>query len=358
MADAPDRAAITAALLAWYRAERRDLPWRQTTDPYRIWLSEILLQQTRVASVIPYYRRLTERYPTIEALATAELDELLALWQGLGYYARARNLLRAAQVVCLKYSGQLPAEREALLSLPGIGEYTADAILSIAYGQPVAAIDGNVRRVLARLFDLPLDTRSPEAGRWFAETAHALLPPDAAGDYNQTMMDLGAMVCTPRHPACAACPLDAQCLALARGTIAERPVRQPRQPVAVHVFVAAYSEQDGRLLLVRRPPTGLLGGLWELPNWPVPPGEAPAGALESALAIQAPGAQVGGELALVRHGYTHFSVRMHVLRTELPGDSGAFDPAPMWDTASWLAREELGHYGLTGATVKALGHGS
>lgn len=356
MADIPDRRTIATALLAWYRAERRDLPWRQTTDPYRIWLSEILLQQTRVASAIPYYQRLTERYPTIEALAAAEIDELLALWQGLGYYARARNLLGAAQIVCREYAGRLPAEREALLSLPGIGEYTADAILSIAYGQPVAAIDGNVRRVLARLFNLSLDARSPEAARWFAETARTLLPPDAAGDYNQAVMDLGAIVCTPRHPACAACPLHLSCLARARGTIAERPVRQPRQPVPVYELVAAYSEQRGRLLLVRRPPSGLLGGLWELPNWPVPPGEAPTGALQAVLATQAPGARVDEELGLVRHGYTHFAVRMHVLRAELGGGNSAFDPTPTWDAASWLTHDDLERYGLTGATVKALGH--
>lgn len=345
--------AAVAALLAWYDAEQRDLPWRQTRDPYRIWLSEIMLQQTQVVTAIPYYRRMLERLPTIEALAAAELDELLALWQGLGYYARARSLHRAARQIVAQHGGQLPQERAALLALPGIGDYTAGAILSIAFGQPTPAIDGNVRRVLARLFDLEMDLRPPEAQRWLLEASLLMLPRERAGDYNQAMMELGASLCRPRNPDCGACPLGNVCLARARGTVAERPLRPPRRQTPTQQRVAAHCEHEGRLLIVRRRPTGLLGGLWELPNWELPPHTAPAQALQAALAAHAPGAQPGQELTVVRHAYTHLAVRVHVLACTLV----TFTPGGEWDAAHWLARDELDRYGLTGVALKALRQG-
>ena len=342
-----------ATLLGWYRAQHRELPWRQTTDPYRIWLSEIMLQQTQVVTVIPYYRRFLERYPTVQALAAADLDELLALWQGLGYYARARSLRRAAQLICERHDGQVPASHQALLALPGIGAYTAGAILSIAFGQAVAAVDGNVKRVLARWFDLTLDSTSLAARRWFAEMAQRLLPPETSGDYNQAMMELGATICTPRSPACGACPLNDVCLACMRGTIAQRPVLPPRRQVPTRILVAAHCVHDGRLLIVRRPPSGLLGGLWELPNWELSPAAEPVAALQTALQAHATAAQVGAPLTVARHAYTHFAVQMHVLSCTLT----AFDPADTWDAVHWLARDELERYGLTGVTLKAIRNG-
>jgi len=342
-----------ATLLGWYRAQRRDLPWRQTTDPYRIWLAESRLQQTQVVTVIPYYLRFLERYPTVQALAAADLDELLALWQGLGYYARARSLRRTAQLICERHSGQVPADRRALLALPGIGAYTAGAILSIAFGQAAAAVDGNVKRVLARWFDLALDSTTPAARRRFDEMTQRLLSPEAPGDYNQAMMELGATVCTPRTPTCSACPLNDVCLAHARGTIAQRPVLPPRRRAPTRALVAAHCVWEGRLLIVRRPPSGLLGGLWELPNWELPTAIAPAMALQTALQPHAPAAQVGAPLAVVRHAYTHFAVQVHVLSCTLT----AFDPADTWDAVHWLARDELEHYGLTGVTLKAMRNG-
>jgi len=342
-----------AALLAWYDAERRDLPWRQTRDPYRIWLSEVLLQQTQVATALPYYARLVERYPTVEALAASDLNELLALWQGLGYYARARSLRRAAQQIVAQHGGRLPQDYEALLALPGIGEYTAGAVLSIAFGLPTPAIDGNVRRVLARLFDLAKDLRTPEMQRWLTMASLAMLPPERAGDYNQAMMELGASLCRPRDAACGACPLRQACLAHDRGTASDRPVRPPRRQTPTHERVAAHCLDNDRLLIVRRLPSGLLGGLWELPNFALPPNAAPTAALQVALAPHAPDALPGEELTLVRHAYTHFSVRVHVLACTLTG----FVPSGEWDACHWLALDELERYGLTGVALKAMRQG-
>jgi A/G-specific adenine glycosylase len=347
---ASTQSADVDSLLCWYRSQRRDLPWRRTRDPYHIWLSEIMLQQTQVVTVIPYYLRFIERYPNVEMLAASEPDELLALWQGLGYYARARNLRRAAQMICKQHQGRLPATRRELLALPGIGEYTAAAILSISFGQDIAAIDGNVKRVLARLYDLDLDIESPAARRWLAEASTALLPAGQASDYNQAMMELGATVCLPRSPACDVCPLSDVCLARAHDTIPLRPVTTPRRQTPTRELVAAHCVREGRLLIVRRPPTGLLGGLWELPSWELAPAEAPASALAAALAGHAESAQIGAEMALVRHAYTHFAVHVHILACELP----SFAPGDRWDGVHWLPCEELGAFGLTGVTLKAL----
>ncbi len=345
--------AVASALLAWYDAGHRDLPWRHTRDPYCIWLSEMLLQQTQVATAIPYYLRLLERYPTVAALASADLDELLSLWQGLGYYARARHLLRAAQLIVTQHGGQVPDSRKALLALPGIGDYTAGAILSIAYSQAEPAVDGNVRRVLARLYDLELDADSPAARRWFADVSASMLHTERAGDHNQAIMEFGATLCAPRNPTCSSCPLASLCLAFARGTVLERPVRAPRRAAPTHELVAAHCEQDGRLLLVRRSPAGLLGGLWELPNWAVPAEAAPAVALAAALRAHVDTPLVGEELTLVRHAYSHFAVRVHVFRCTIP----AFALSNTWDALHWLARSELECYGLTGVTLKAIRQG-
>ena len=217
-------------LLAWYRRERRDLPWRRTRDPYRIWLAEIMLQQTRVAAVIPYYDRFLDRFPTVEALAHAPIEDVLQLWSGLGYYSRARNLHRAAQEIVSRHGGEFPRDAAAALALPGIGRYTAAAILSIAYGEPCGVLDGNVARVLARLDAIRGDLRAP--GRWRALEARAqeLLAPREAGDWNQAMMELGATICLPKGPRCGVCPARSWCRANELGIADELPMvrRKPK----------------------------------------------------------------------------------------------------------------------------------
>ncbi|MGB6432018.1 MAG: A/G-specific adenine glycosylase, partial [Candidatus Acidiferrales bacterium] len=239
-------------LLAWYHASKRDLPWRRTHDPYRIWLSEIMLQQTRVAAVIGYYERFLDRFPTIESLAAARAEEVLRLWAGLGYYSRARNLLRAAQQIIAQHGGEFPRAWDAAIALPGIGTYTAAAILSIAYGEPHAVLDGNVARVLARVDAVRGDLRAPR--RWNALTVRAqqIADPFASGDWNQAMMELGATICLPRAPLCEICPVREFCRARALGLTNSIPAaRRKRAPESVTLAAAVLLDHRGRTLLVR-----------------------------------------------------------------------------------------------------------
>lgn len=248
-------------MLAWYDANRRDLPWRQTTDPYRIWVSEIMLQQTRVEGVIPYYERWLATFPDMETLAAADLHEVLKLWEGLGYYARARNLHSAARVVREQHGGDLPRHYADLRALPGIGSYTAGAIASIAYNKQTPAVDGNVRRVLARLFDVAKPMEATTRAR-----AATLLDPLRPGDFNQALMDLGALICTPRSPRCSACPLACHCLALARATVDQRPARTAKRTIPHENVRTLVAVRHNRVLIERRESKGLLGGLWQFPE--------------------------------------------------------------------------------------------
>lgn len=252
------------ALLAWYRRNRRDLLWRRTGDPYRIWLSEVMLQQTTVKTATPYYEAFLERFPTLEALAGADEEDVLALWSGLGYYHRARNLRRAAKHIVERHRGRFPKTLEAALAVPGVGLYTASAVLSMAYGAALPVVDGNVRRVLARLFA----RRGPE---WtkdaaFYNLADEVLDKEAPGDWNQAVMELGALVCLPRKPACPACPLRRSCRALAQGLVEELPETRARRAPQDVTVAAALVEKGGRLLLVRRAEGRLLGRMWEVPQ--------------------------------------------------------------------------------------------
>ncbi len=310
---------LTACLLAWYADQRRDLPWRQTRDPYHIWVAEVMLQQTQVATVMPYYACFLARFPTVTALAAASLDEVLKLWEGLGYYARARHLHAAARQVIAEHGGRVPDTSEELLSLPGVGRYTAGAILSIAYGQDVPALDGNVRRVLSRLFAIEEDVTRGAGRRRLQMLAEGLLLPGRAGDLNQALMDLGAMVCTPRAPQCAACPLAGDCRAHQMGQETRFPIRRPRRAVP-HYEVAAgvVWRADGRFLVARRPLDGLLGGLWEFPGGKQQPGETLQGCLRRELAEEL-GIEVavGELLTAVRHAYTHFRITLHAFHCRI-----------------------------------------
>jgi len=239
-------------LLGWFRRCKRDLPWRHTRDPYRIWLSEIMLQQTRVAAVVPYYRRFLTRFPTVRALARARTEEVLKLWAGLGYYSRARNLHRAAKQIVARHGGRFPRELEAALSLPGIGCYTAAAVLSIAYGEPHAALDGNVARVLARLFAVRGDLRAPRRWKKLQDDAQKLLAPHAPGDWNQAMMELGASVCTPKSPRCGECPASRWCRAYELGLAEALPAaRGKRTKVKLRLAAGVLLNSRQRTLLIR-----------------------------------------------------------------------------------------------------------
>lgn len=261
MEDMGVRGSAVEALLAHFDAHQRDMPWRDTSEPYAIWVSEVMLQQTRVDTVRPYYERWLERFPTIQALADADLDDVLREWQGLGYYSRARNLHRAARLVRERHGGALPGDVGSLRALPGVGDYTAGAVASIAFGIAAPAVDGNVRRVLSRLHDL----EDPTATELRAIAA-GMVPPDRPGDFNQALMELGATICTPRSPDCPACPLREWCRARARGTQAQRPRSRPGKPLPEESVSSLVLVRDGEeVLLVRRPDQGLLACLWEFP---------------------------------------------------------------------------------------------
>ncbi|TVP58236.1 MAG: A/G-specific adenine glycosylase [Gemmatimonadales bacterium] len=256
---------LRASLLAFFDEHQREMPWRETSDPYRIWVSEVMLQQTRVETVVPYYRRWMERFPTVRTLAEASTDEVLRHWQGLGYYSRARNLHKAARELQAHYDGALPTSAAELKQLPGIGDYTAGAVASIAFGKAEPAVDGNVRRVLARLLDEP----SPTAGelrRW----ASALVDPERPGDFNQAFMELGSVVCVPRSPRCRSCPVGEYCRARRAGTQEERPAPKTRKPnpriVEVVLVLRRGEDRNCEVFLRRRPADGLLGGMWECPS--------------------------------------------------------------------------------------------
>ena len=331
------------ALLSWYAANARQLPWRGNPDPYAVWVSEIMLQQTRVETVLPYFERWMKRFPTVHALAQASQQEVLSAWEGLGYYSRARNLQRAAQQVVAQFNGVIPANMAALRKLPGVGRYTAGAIASLAFGLDEAALDGNIRRVLARLFNVTEPAGSSTGDKQLWMLAQENLPPGRAGDYNQALMDLGALLCTPRQPNCPRCPLKELCQARLLGVQAERPL--PRQKPAIPHFVvtAAVIEQHGQVFITQRPPNGLLGGLWEFPGGKLQEGEQLQACLQRELREEL-GVEilVGEPFGIYRHAYTHFRVTLHAFHCSFAAPD---HPQPLQvHDLRWVPVAELGSF--------------
>jgi A/G-specific adenine glycosylase len=303
---------IAQPLLNWYDRHARSLPWRDNPTPYRVWVSEIMLQQTRVETVVPYFERWMQRFPNLAALAAATEQDVLQAWEGLGYYSRARNLHRAAMQVMKHHNGNIPADREALEKLPGIGRYTAGAISSIAFGKDEPALDANIRRVLARVFNIDIAARSPAGERLLWDLAERTLPPGRAGDYNQALMDLGSSICTPRAPACLICPLSEMCEARALGVQEARPVLEAKQAVPHFTVTAAVIQRDAQILIARRPSEGLLGGLWEFPGGKLEGEETlPQGLQREIREELGVDILVGESFGVYRHGYTHFKVTLH-----------------------------------------------
>jgi len=333
---------IREGLLAHFDAEARDLPWRDSPDPYRILVSEVMSQQTRLETVVPYYRRWMERFPELTDLAAAQEEEVLALWQGLGYYSRARNLRAAAREVARRYGGRIPDREEELRTLPGVGPYTAGAVASIAFGRPVPAVDGNVRRVLARLRDEPAPS-PPMLRAW----AGALVDPDRPGDFNQALMELGASVCTPRSPDCPRCPLRRHCAGRKAGRAEDLPARRPRGPVphthARVVVLRVSTDGTDRYLLRRRPPHGLLARMWEFPEEGFlsagPDDAGGLGVLDDAGDAEAvPGAR----LEPVEHLFSHRRITYHPRLLELPPPPPAIaDSSGEGDLFRWIHDGEL-----------------
>ena len=328
------------SLLAWYRKEARDLPWRRTKDPYSVWLSEIMLQQTRVEQGLPYYQRFLDAFPTVKDLASASEDRVLKLWEGLGYYSRARNLHEAARRVARE--GTFPTTASAWQDLPGVGRYTAGAIASITLDERVPVVDGNVIRVLTRLLDIEACTNEGSAKDLLWAVAGELVPRKAPGDFNQALMELGARICAPRAPECSSCPVLRHCLARERGVQDLRPVRRPKAKTPHREMVVGAVRRRGRYLVLRRPADGLLGGLWELPGGAVRNGESHEQALARTLRDEfGLRTRVKGLIASVNHAYSHFRVTLNVYGCD--DVEGTPKPASHTD-AKWLFPSDFQRY--------------
>lgn len=333
---------FASKLLAWYQANKRTPPWRDHPDPYAVWVSEIMLQQTRVETVIPYFEKWMRLFPNIPTLANASEQDVLNAWEGLGYYSRARNLHKAAKILAEKYHSELPRDLDELRSLPGIGRYTLGAIASMAFGMDVSALDGNIKRVYARLFDVmePVDSTEGEKLLW--QLADANLPKGRAGDYNQALMDLGAMICVPKNPRCLICPVMKLCKAHQNGMQNQRPVLSPKKDVPHYVHAAAVIVERGKVLLSQRPSQGLLGGMWEFPNGRVngDPARGLPHALKTGYKLRIRmkrGVPRREGLGTVQHGYSHFSVTVHVFPCELIS-------IPKETNLKWVSLNKLQEY--------------
>ncbi len=346
------RPAWVRTLLAWFDRHRRPMPWRDAPTPYHVWISEIMLQQTQVVAATPYFERFVSRFPDVQALAAAPLDAVLKAWEGLGYYARARNLHAAARRVCREHGGRLPATAAGWRALPGVGPYTAAAIASISAGEPVPAVDGNVVRVMTRLLAIEEDSTRPALRARLESTLAAILPRRRAGDFNQALMELGALVCRPRRPACAGCPLRRACRARAGGLTDRLPLRPARaRRRHVHV-VACLVRRNGRLLIGQRRPEQMLGGLWEFPGGKQEPGETLAETAvremreETGLAVEA-----GAVRLAVDHAYSHFDITLHAVECRaLPGRARALDHARL----RWVRPGDLRRYAFPAADIRII----
>jgi A/G-specific adenine glycosylase len=305
--------AIREQLMTWYRNHRRELPWRQTDDAYSIWVSEVMLQQTQVNTVLPYYRKFLNHFPDVKRLAKADLGSVLKVWEGMGYYARARNLHRAANIIITEHNGKIPVSREDMKTLPGVGDYIASAVLSIAFNRPYAVIDGNVKRVLARLSLIDAPVNSSSSIKTFNAVAVELLDIKNPGDFNQAIMELGALVCRPRNPACTCCPLNINCLACNENLVDKYPKRIKRAPLPLNRIAIGVVKKRNHILITQRKPEGLLGGLWEFPGGKIGEDEEPQAACireikeEVNLTVK-----IDSYITRIRHAYTHFKIVVDV----------------------------------------------
>ncbi len=353
LADARRRARLAQALLDWYGREKRDLPWRRTRDAYAVWVSEVMLQQTQVATVLAYYERWMKRFPTARKLAAADENEVLHAWQGLGYYSRARRLLEGARAVVERHDGRLPRSAEQLRALPGIGPYSAGAIASIAYGLPEPIVDGNVVRVLTRIFALGGDPAKAPLKKQLWELARALIPEGRASDFNQSLMELGATVCTPKQPACASCPVCGQCAARAEGLVDQLPETAKRPATTAVHMVAALVWRRGRVLVTQLPGDApRWAGMWQFPNAERRTKETPEQALNRAVRESVGlDAEATGLVAVVRHGVTRYRITLDAYRANAQGRPRALGCQAL----RWCAPTELETLAMPAAHRKIAG---
>ena len=344
---------LSRSLLQWYQSAGRDLPWRKTRDPYKIWISEIMLQQTQVKTVLPYFDRWLTLFPTLQILATAPLQSVLKAWEGLGYYARARNIHKAAIMIIDAFSGQFPDTLETVMSLPGIGRTTAGGILSSAFNLPLPILDGNVKRVLSRLINLTVPPDRNLATLW--QISEALVPFHQARDFNQAFMDLGATVCIPKVPNCVVCPWNRFCKSYNLGVQNQRPMTEPKAPIPhkiIGVAVIWNTDQNNTILIDRRKPEGLLGGMWEFPGGKVEPGETIPECIKREIQEE-----LGIEIAVdeflmtIDHTYSHFKVTLNVYHCRhLSGIPQTIE----CDEIKWVTLSQLNEYPFPTANLKII----
>lgn len=333
---------FTQLLLKWYSRNARSLPWRGSRDAYTVWASEIMLQQTRVETVIPYFEKWMSKYPTLQDLARADEQAVLMAWEGMGYYSRARNLHKSARIIVNDHNGQIPTSAIELQKLPGIGKYTSAAIASIAFGEDAAALDGNIKRVLSRVFNMSLPVKSPDGEKQLLDLAQVNLPSGRAGDYNQALMDLGALVCLPRSPDCQKCPVNHLCQANLLNLQSSLPNLNKKPKTPHYIVTAAVIRRKNSVLIARRPNKGLLGGMWEFPGGKVEKGETLPQCLQREIREELGcDIEVGEELGVFKHAYTHFSITLHCFESSLNGSQ----PKPLEASEiRWVHASELKDY--------------
>jgi A/G-specific adenine glycosylase len=345
-----DFAQFRIRLKKWYQKNKRFLPWRKTSDPYLIWVSEVMLQQTQVNTVIPYYQKFIERLPNIQSLANADLQDVLKIWEGMGYYARARNLHKAAKCVLDTHGGFVPENWDEFRSLPGVGDYIASAVLSIAFGKPYPVVDGNVKRVLARLMTMDEPVNHTSSYKRFHEAAEELLDHDHPGMFNQAVMELGALICKPGKPDSDICPVKRFCLAFQSKQVASYPKTLLRPPTPLHYLAIGVIFKNGKTLIVRRPDNGLLGGLWEFPTGRIGLDESPESACIRMIKHQVNlKVLIQSKLTAVRHAYTHFKIKADVfVCADISGSVKLNGPVDF----QWVRLEELKNYPFPKANNK------
>jgi A/G-specific adenine glycosylase len=345
---------ISSALLRWFDSQKRDLPWRKTDDPYHILVSEFMLQQTQVKTVIPYYWRWLKSFPTLETLAAASETSILKHWEGLGYYSRARNLKETARIIHQEHDSQVPSDYESLIKLPGIGRYTAGAILSIAFNQNFPVLDGNIKRVLSRLFCMKEDGQTSASEKCLWQKAEQLLPVSRPGDFNQAVMELGATLCLPKAPLCLSCPLAAICKANEQEVQENFPPAKKKSPTEKIQVSAAVIRRGGKTYIQKRIQGGLMGGLWEFPGGKLEQGETPEDCLlreiREELGVDV---LIRQKLMTIKHSYTRFRVTLHVYLCRLP--SGRLRPS-CCEEWRWASTEEILAYPFPAANVKILNY--
>ena len=345
---------IQRKLLKWFDDHQRDLPWRKHYRPYEVWISEVMLQQTQVRTMLPHYERWMDRFPDIRSVAEAPEDTVLKHWEGLGYYNRARNIQRTARIITREFQGKIPRDYRTLQNLPGIGPYTASAILSLAFNEDRPVVDGNVKRVFARLFDISTVLTAPESLRLMDETAHSILPPGKARNFNQALMELGALVCTPRSPRCLDCPIGHECRGRTLAIAGQRPVAAPAKAVSSIEVAVGVLVSNGRIFIQKRPPGGLMPLLWEFPGGKVKAGETPEEALaremREELEVEI---QILGKIGVIRHSYTSFRAALHAFTCRLRDESRL----PVLRSATegkWVNRQEIADFPFPSANGKLI----